>query len=353
MRLSYMDNFEKSMLFSEFKDLLIREMFELTTSDGNPVVNQMAEKFRNLEALQWNTKVLGSELASFHYKNSNNQIRPAKFDMFSLSWAACRYDDFVQKWFIDTCSQLRISPILHRKIWEEIYIINVLKNRGMLKPGMRGIVFGVGLERLPAYFGSLGVEILATDLAPNNSSSQSWINTNQHGSLSNLYFQELISKSMFDNQISFEFADMNNIPNEWNGLFDFCWSTCALEHLGSISNGSNFIFNTGKLLKKGGVSVHTTEFNYTNNEETIDNWPTVLFRKKDIDNIANKLLASGYEIPDINYDVGNTPVDRFIDIPPFPHHDSYYDSSMNSLHLKLLVDGFPCTCFGINFVKKN
>ena len=41
--------------------------------------------------------------------------------------------------------------------------------------------------------------------------------------------------------------------------------------LGSISQGLDFIENSLNTLVKGGISIHTTEFNFTNNEHTIDN----------------------------------------------------------------------------------
>ena len=48
------------------------------------------------------------------------------------------------------------------------------------------------------------------------------------------------------------------------------WSSCSLEHLGSISHGIEFILNSLKCLKQHGVAVHTTEFNLSSNEETLN-----------------------------------------------------------------------------------
>jgi SAM-dependent methyltransferase len=299
--------------------------------------------------MQWNVKVLGADLAARYYKKGGPPRSALMNNPFTPFWCATKFEDYLQSWFVDTCSELKLIPLLHRKLWEEVYVVNVLKAKGKLKPGSRGVVFGVGHERLPAYFASLGVEILATDLHPDKDAAKGWMKTNQHGSLERLYYPEYIEWEDFRKRVKFCYADMNHIPNEWNGQFDFCWSICSFEHLGSIDNGLRFVLNTGRLLKEGGVSVHTTEFNYTNDEQTIDNWPTVLFRKKDFQRLAEELVGSGYEVPPLSFDVGGTPVDLFIDIPPYPKDAAFLDSRLSALHLKLLVDGFPCTCYGLNF----
>jgi SAM-dependent methyltransferase len=144
---------------------------------------------------------------------------------------------------------------------------------------------------------------------------------------------------------------MNDIPKDLHGKFDFCWSVCALEHLGTIDHGLRFVKESAKVLKPGGVAVHTTEFNYSQEEKTIDNWGTVLFRVKDFIKLKVQLERSDYIIPPVSFDVGSTPVDWFIDIPPYPGEEGYYDKTMSPLHLKLMVDGFPTTCYGITFQK--
>ncbi|MBH0198267.1 MAG: class I SAM-dependent methyltransferase [Nitrospira sp.] len=330
-------------------DQLAASMFSLTNGNGHPNTSVFNERFRNLDALLWNVKVLGAELAHKYYGDVRVTRMPQRSDAFKLGWKAVRFEDFLQNWFIEACSRLHLAPILHRKLWEEMFVVNSLAQSGVLVPGKRGIVFGVGQERLPSYFASLGVTILATDLDPAASSAQGWIETAQHGSLEKIFHGDLVARDQFNRLVTFEFADMNNIPSKWDGQFDFCWSVCAFEHLGSIENGLRFVEKTGQLLKPGGVSVHTTEFNYASNDETIDNWGTVLFRRKDLETLAGRLVTKGYAIPSIDFDIGDTPVDFFVDVPPYPHDKHYWQPNLSALHLKLMVDGFPTTCFGLVF----
>jgi hypothetical protein len=145
---------------------------------------------------------------------------------------------------------------------------------------------------------------------------------------------------------------MNDIPATLFG-YDFCWSICALEHLGSIEYGLRFVERSLDTLKPGGIAVHTTEFNVNSEGATIDNWPTVLFQRRHFEQLARLLAAKGHHVAELDFTLGDGPMDRFIDLPPF-HHDLAPD--MRSLlgdpqHLKVAIDGFAATCFGISVRK--
>jgi hypothetical protein len=167
-------------------------------------------------------------------------------------------------------------------------------------------------------------------------------------SVEKILHPELCTKELFTKNVSLKYVDMNHIPTDLEGKYDFCWSACALEHLGSIKNGLLFIENSLKTLVPGGISIHTTEFNYLEEEETIDNYGTVLFRKKDFEQVAKKLSAAGHQVVPLNFDIGSRVLDRFIDIPPY---NSKIHELKQEAHLKLLIDGFPSTSFGI-FIRK-
>jgi hypothetical protein len=131
---------------------------------------------------------------------------------------------------------------------------------------------------------------------------------------------------------------MNKIDPDLVG-FDFVYSSCALEHVGSIELGLRFIKNSLNCLRPGGVAVHTTEFNVFSNDATIDNQPTVLFRRQDMDTLAADLISQGHEIV-LNYNPGSGPFDRHIDVPPW-----------SEIHLKLQLEQYVTTSLGL-IVKK-
>jgi 2-polyprenyl-3-methyl-5-hydroxy-6-metoxy-1,4-benzoquinol methylase len=320
---------------------------------GQPINLPFNEQFRDMPALRWNVKVMGTLLAQSLFHASDTTPAQERSAPFALGWGATKAEDFSKTWFVNACHKLKLAPILHRKVWELAYVLTTLETAGKLTQSKRGVGFGCGNESLPSYFASQGVEVLATDVQPQSQQAQGWIATNQHASgRDTVYKPEFISKSEFNANVSFRYVDMNEIPQDLHESYDFCWSVCALEHLGSIENGLRFVKESAKLLKPGGVAVHTTEFNYSQDDTTIDNWGTVLFRKKDFMALKHSLEQSSCIVPPVSFDVGTSPVDRFIDIPPYPGEQGYFDETMSPLHLKLMVDGFPATCYGLTFQKR-
>lgn len=223
---------------------------------------------------------------------------------------------------------------MHRKVWEFCYIAQALYERGMLAPGRRGLGFGVGKEPLVALFASYGCEIIATDLDAERAHQAGWVESNQHAAnLEALNERRICDPELFDRNVSFRNVDMTDIPKDLRG-FDFTWSACSLEHLGSIERGKRFIYDTMDCLKPGGIAIHTTEYNVSSNVNTIDNHDfMVLFRKRDIKDMAHRLTRDNHRI-DLDFTLGAGIADDFIDIPPFKHNP----------HLKLV---FPMP---INYV---
>jgi hypothetical protein len=62
--------------------------------------------------------------------------------------------DMESPWFAHWCRELRIAPIYHRKLWEYAFVLQILSERGRLRPGMRGLGFGCGEEPLASYLAS-------------------------------------------------------------------------------------------------------------------------------------------------------------------------------------------------------
>ena len=206
-------------------------------------------------------------------------------------------------------------PTLLQAIWQT----------GNMAPGKRGLGFGCGEEPLPSYLASKGCHITVTDLPPDDQRASGWATTAQLASLDKAYKEQFIDRPTYEERVDFRYVDMTAIPDDLRG-YDFCWSICAFEHLGSIEKGVSFIENAMDVLVPGGVSIHTTEFNFMNDEETIDNWGTVLFQKRHFQEMARRLQAKGYEVAPLNFDVGNDPMDKFIDIPPFAQ-DWHFDQA--------------------------
>jgi 2-polyprenyl-3-methyl-5-hydroxy-6-metoxy-1,4-benzoquinol methylase len=238
------------------------------------------------------------------------------------------------------CTLIRDTRVKHRKVWEWVYILEVLKQHGMLAEGKRGLGFGCGTEPLSALMASMGCEILATDLNAETAEKQGWIKVHQHArGLAQLNESEICDPDLFARKVTYKSCDMNAIPRDLKG-FDFTWSSCSLEHLGSLENGIEFIKRSMDCLKPGGVAVHTTEFNLGTNDKTLKSKATVAYRKKDIEALALSLINEGYTVPLINCSPGDRMLDRVVDRPPYRHS-----------HLKLLVSRHLLTSIGLFVVK--
>jgi 2-polyprenyl-3-methyl-5-hydroxy-6-metoxy-1,4-benzoquinol methylase len=238
------------------------------------------------------------------------------------------------------CDQIREPVRHHRKQWEFCYIAQVLATAGKLAPGQRGLGFGVGEEPLAALFAARGARVVATDLTPEAAEGTGWIETRQHAhSKAMLNQRDICPPERFAENVEFRTVDMNEIPANL-GQFDFIWSACAFEHLGSIAHGGAFLRNTARLLAPGGIAVHTTELNCFSNTETLDNAETVLFRRCDIEQFGCELADMGCAL-EFNFALGETPADHHVDVPPYTPN----------LHLKLQLADWVTTSFGIAFTR--
>lgn len=277
---------------------------------------------------------------SFELNNTFKGIDPTLSHPVSQLCTASQFSEYEYDYWRN---QIKEDLHYHRKQWEYIYILNALEKNGMLQNGKHGLGFGCGKEPLASVMAAHNVNVTVTDVEPEK--ADGWIKTNQHtSSLDDLYNSEICQKDLFVKNVDFRFVDMNNIPSDFFNSFDFVWSSCALEHLGSLENGINFIKNSLKCLKQSGsIAVHTTEFNLSSNDWTFESPGLSFFRKKDIDKLYNWINNTGEFIMEpINYCAGNIINDEFIDLPPYTK--SYY-------HLKLLIKNIVSTSIGL-IIKK-
>ncbi len=276
-------------------------------------------------------------------------VAPQKSDSAKLSSKICSQDDFSTDWLLYWCRELRTAAYYHRKIWEFCYICQVLFAEGKLAPAQRGLGFGCGQEPLPSLFAKYGVQVMATDLDPDRPEAEVWRLTRQHAAAAEgLRRRDICPDEQRLANIEFRPIDMNSIPRAFDQSFDFCWSACALEHLGSLAKGLEFIENSLQTLKPGGVAVHTTEFTFDEGE-TIDNYPTVLYQSRHLVEFAGRMRSKGYQVVEYDFNIGCGVLDRFVDLPPWSHE--LYLPKQQYAHLRLSVDGFTCTSVGI-IIKK-
>ena len=298
---------------------------------------------REIEIL--NIKALGYEIARSLAGEMVSRTVDRAPDLQPRS-KLCTQSDVESDWFIFWAREMKVAPIYHRKLWELSYIAQALWSAAKLRPGMAGLGFGCGQEVLPSLFAKYGVAITATDLPPDRAEARQWTASGQYSASADaLRRHDICPDEILRAGIEFRHVDMKAIPFEFERKYDFCWSSCALEHLGSIANGLAFIEASLRTLKPGGLAVHTTEINLSSGA-TVDNRDTVLYQAKHIEAFAEKLRAQGHEVAQLDFSRGNGFLDNFVDMPPWPN-ETVGPRFWPYGCLKVYLQGFTCSSFGL------
>jgi SAM-dependent methyltransferase len=126
---------------------------------------------------------------------------------------------------------------------------------------------------------------------------------------------------------------MTRLPEDL-GTFDFLWSCSALQRLGGLPQGVEFVESACRRLRPGGVAVHTTEYNVSSNEKTLDRGSVVLFRRRDVEEMRRRVSDAGCRMLEPDFDTGSGPLDLWTDNWPY-----------GMPHLKLVFGRFVTTSF--------
>lgn len=269
--------------------------------------------------------------------------RPPEPGVVTLVCQACTQAQIESPAFRHWAAALREKPgALHRKLWEWCFIVQALYERGKLGEGMRGLGFAVGTEPLGSLFAKMGCAIVASDIGEDIARDAGWVNTNQHASgLAQLNQRGLCPAEDFASRVTFREVDMRAIPADLRG-FDFLWSSCALEHLGSLAHGMDYVMQAMTCLREGGVAVHTTELNCDSDQDTIEVGGSVVYRKRDLQDLAGRLRDLGHRVEPMDFNLGDSPADGYVDEPPYGGRS----------HLKLRLGPYASTSFGLIITKR-
>ena len=264
------------------------------------------------------------------------------FDSGRRKSELCKAKDWQSDWLRRWISELNEPFRFHRKQWEFAYIIQALWERGCIDRAKKGLVFAVGSEPLPSLFAKYGCDIVATDIFPEVGIAKGWTNGDQLCfGIESLNRRGLCDDDTLHKHVSYRAVDMNEIPKDLKN-FDFNWSSCSFEHLGSIEKGLIFLKEQLRTLKPGGWAVHTTEFNVSSNDQTLESGDTVVFRQRDIEQLVKMLRNEGHFVEEIDYSLGGLPEDYAVDVHPH----------QQDVHLKLQLDEYVVTSIGLIIQKR-
>ena len=203
-------------------------------------------------------------------------------------------------WFVDAIDRiirddLHEFPRFHRKQWEFAMVFHALKSLGLLTPGNTALSMGGGRERLSYAVASHIKQIVITDLYEEGTM---WdcarTDDPEHFIKSDMPFPvdptKLTALRMDMRELQFP-----------DSSFDFCYSCCAIEHIGSDGDFLEHLNEVHRVLKDGGIYVLTTEMHY--GPEVIVAPNNYIFSPP----YLNQLFSECRLIPETQFDASLTP----------------------------------------------
>ena len=186
--------------------------------------------------------------------------------------------------------ELREPARFHRKQWEFAQIFLSLQKLGFLSEEKFGLSLGGGNERVLYSLANHIKKLIVTDLY-DNSTTWDCARTNDP----NEYIKASKPFPVDDEKIEALRMDMRHLDFEDNS-FDFCYSSCAFEHIGNYEDFLQHLNEVYRVLKNDGVYVFTTEFQFE--EETIKDPNNYIFSQ----NYLSKLISKSRLSPEYNVD---------------------------------------------------
>jgi SAM-dependent methyltransferase len=235
-------------------------------------------------------------------------------------------------------NELQESARLHRKQWEFAMIFLTLKKLGLLKSDKTGLSLGGGNERVFYSIAKHMDKLIVTDLYDDTTSWDCARTTDPT--------EFIIASKPFpieDEKIQAMRMDMRYLDFDDNS-FDFCYSSCAIEHIGEDKDFIQHFNEVNRVLKEGGIYVLTTELQF--GDATIRDQNNYIFSRE---HIANLISESDIDfIYDVNVELSENEINR-----PFPSNiintAFHGDKSINQKllkyfpHLVLLRGDVPFT----------
>jgi SAM-dependent methyltransferase len=145
----------------------------------------------------------------------------------------------------------------HRKQWEFAMILSALQQHGKLAPRMNGLSMGGGKERVLYSIAQYIGKLVVTDLYETNTT---WDCAKTEDPESFIKSDPPFPVDL--DRIQAQRMDMRHLEFP-DRSFDFCYSTCAVEHIGREEDFVRHFNEVARVLKDDGVYIMTTEVTCT------------------------------------------------------------------------------------------
>ncbi len=265
--------------------------------------------------------------------------------MKSLSKICDAADWFDTEFHSIIINELKESPRFHRKQWEFAMIFLALKKLGFLNENMTGLSLGGGNERVLYSIAQHVNKLVVTDLYDEDTT---WDCAKTKDP--DEYIKVSKPFDVDDSKIKALRMDMRYLDFE-DSTFDFCYSSCAIEHIGAFEDFVQHLDEVYRVLKGDGVYVFTTELNI--GSDTIKDQNNFIFSSSYLSEIFSRIKLT----PDVNVEAKlahheiNVPLPSNVKNLCYNNEESFIDGMMrNYPHVVLLKGKYPFT--SIQFVMR-
>ena len=177
-------------------------------------------------------------------------------------------------------NELQESARLHRKQWEFAMIFLTLKKLGFLQSDKTGLSLGGGNERVLYSIAKHINKLIVTDLYEENTSWDCARTADP-----NEFIRTSKPFPIDDEKIQALRMDMRHLDFNDNS-FDFCYSSCAIEHIGEDKDFLQHFNEVNRVLKDGGIYVLTTELQF--GDQTIRDQNNYIFSREHIAKLVSE-----------------------------------------------------------------
>jgi SAM-dependent methyltransferase len=169
-------------------------------------------------------------------------------------------------------------------------IFLALKKLGFLNENKTGLSMGGGSERVLYSIAKHVKKLFVTDLYDENTTWDCARTFNPDD-----FIKQNKPFDIDEQKVTALKMDMRSLEFEDNS-FDFCYSSCAFEHIGKNEDFIQHLNEVYRCLKNNGVYVFTTELQLGNN--TIEDRNNFIFSPESLQTILNEIKLCTEFIPD-------------------------------------------------------
>jgi SAM-dependent methyltransferase len=243
-------------------------------------------------------------------------------------------------------NELREVPRFHRKQWESAMIFLHLRSLGKLRPDSTGLSMGGGKELILYALAPHLRQLVVTDLY-DTQTDWDCAKTDDPDT----FIQQNKPFPVDDAKLKALRMDMRQLDFP-DRSFDFCYSTCAVEHIGRREDFLKHFNEVARVLKEDGAYVFTTEVSYGN--QTIKDEHNYVFSLQELHEIFRESNLAPQEEFDaritrhkINYPVPSS-LKNLSHFVPELFTERFLQESP---HIQLMRGKHPFTC-GIFVMRK-